>query len=174
VKLGSGARCVRRSGRGGEERGARMSAMEFVGGGGTFYKAGEAAGGGGVLIPASFEGVKGEEETGRRRLDGELEGDNLTLRFDFTWVREGVHRRHMARRRGTKGSGGAAGNGQRWEMSGENGLSGLRRPIGQLGRCEAFRPREEGECSGLSWTKTPDGLGAMVGFTMKNQEKEKG
>jgi hypothetical protein len=33
--------------------------------------------------------LRGEEETGRRRLDGELEGDNPTLRFDFTRVREG-------------------------------------------------------------------------------------
>jgi hypothetical protein len=29
---GGGARCVRRSGRGGEERGARMSTVELVGG----------------------------------------------------------------------------------------------------------------------------------------------
>jgi hypothetical protein len=70
--------------------------------------------------------------------------------------------------------GGVARNSQRWETSGENGPSGLRRPVGQLGRCEAFRPGEEGGCSGLSWSKRPDGLGAMVGFAMKNQEKEKG
>jgi hypothetical protein len=55
-----------------------------------------------------------------------------------------------------------------------NGPSGLRKLVGQLGRCEGFRPGEEGGCSGLSWAKRPDGLGAMVGFTMKNQEKEKG
>jgi hypothetical protein len=36
-----------------------------------------------------FKDEMGEEETGRRRLDGELEGDNSTLRFDFTRVREG-------------------------------------------------------------------------------------
>jgi hypothetical protein len=32
----------------------------------------------------------------------------------------------------------------------------------------------KGGCSGLSWAKRPDGLGTMVGFTMENQEKEKG
>jgi hypothetical protein len=147
-----------------------MNAMELAGGGGTFYRAGEAVDGGGVLIPVSFEGVKGEEEMGRCR----LHGDDLTLQFDFTQVREGGCRRHMAWRRGPKGGGGAAGNNQRWETSGENGLSGLRRPVGQLGRCEAFVPGEEGGCSGLSWAKRPDGLGVMVGFTMKNQEKENG
>jgi hypothetical protein len=103
-----------------------------------------------------------------------LEGDDLTLQFDFTQVQEGGCRRHMAWRRGPKGGDDAAGNNQRWETSGENGPSGLRRSVGQLGRCEAFGPGEEGGCSGLSWAKRPDGLGAMVGFAMKNQEKEKG
>jgi hypothetical protein len=42
--VGSKARCVRRSGRGGEERGARMSTVELAGGGGVFYRAGEAVG----------------------------------------------------------------------------------------------------------------------------------
>jgi hypothetical protein len=60
------------------------------------------AGGGGVLIPIGFEGVKGEEETWQRRLDGKLEGDDPTLRFDFTRVREGGRRRHMAWRHGWK------------------------------------------------------------------------
>jgi hypothetical protein len=99
-----------RSGRGGEERGVRMSTMELARGGGVFYKAREVVGrrgGGGVLIPVSFEGVKGEEETGRRRLDGELEGDNPTLRFDFTWVREGGTRRCMAWWRNGRGGGGS-------------------------------------------------------------------
>jgi hypothetical protein len=99
-----------RSGRGGEERGVRMSTMELARGGGVFYKAGEVVGrrgGGGVLIPVSFEGVKGEEETGRRRLDGELEGDNPTLRFDFTWVREGGTRRCMAWWHTGRGGGGS-------------------------------------------------------------------
>jgi hypothetical protein len=50
----------------------------------------------------------------------------------------------------------------------------LHKPVGQLGRCEAFRPGEEGGCGGLSWAKRPGGLGATVGFTMKNQKKEKG
>jgi hypothetical protein len=38
-----------------------------------------------------------------------------------------------------------------------------------------FSSRERrGGCSGLSWAKRPDRLGAMVGFAMKkNQEKEK-
>jgi hypothetical protein len=87
---------------------------------------------------------------GLRHLDSKLEGDDPTLRFDFTLFQEGGHRRHMAWRRRPKGDGGAAGNIQRWEMSGENGPSGLRR------------------------AKRPDRLGAMVGFVMKNQEKEKG
>jgi hypothetical protein len=69
---------------------------------------------------------------------------------------------------------GATGNNQRWETSGENRSSGLCRLVGQLGRCEAFGPGEEGGCSGLRWAKRLDGLDAMVGFTMKNQEKEKG
>jgi hypothetical protein len=43
-----------------------------------------------------------------------------------------------------------------------------------LVRCEAFGLGEEGGCSGLSWAKRPDRLGAMVGFIMKNKEKEKG
>jgi hypothetical protein len=48
------------------------------GGGGTFYRAGrrwrggEEADGGGVLIPVGFKGVKGGEETGRRRFSGEV------------------------------------------------------------------------------------------------------
>jgi hypothetical protein len=71
VKLGGGAQCARHSGRGGEERGARMSAVELAGGGGTFYRAEEAVGRRGeVLIPVSFEGVKGEEETGRHHFSG--------------------------------------------------------------------------------------------------------
>jgi hypothetical protein len=66
---------------------------------------GEAADGGGVLIPISFERVKREEEMGRCRHGGDIEGDDPTLRFDFTWVREGCRRWHMARRHGPKGSG---------------------------------------------------------------------
>jgi hypothetical protein len=57
---------------------------------------GEAAGSSGVLILISFKGVKGEEETGKRRIDGELEGDDLTLLFNFTLVWEGDRRWHMA------------------------------------------------------------------------------
>jgi hypothetical protein len=118
---------------------ARMKMVELVGGGacsivsGRRWGGGEVAGGGGVLIPISFKVVKGGEETRRRRLDGELEGDDPTLRFGFTQVREGGRHRHMARRHGLKG-GGVAGNGQRWETSGEIGLSGLRMPVGQLGQ----------------------------------------
>jgi hypothetical protein len=80
----------------------------------------------------------------------------------------------MARRRKLKGGGGTVGNSQGRETSGENGPSGLCRPVGQLDRCEAFGPGEEGGCSGLSWAKRPDGLGTIVGFVMKNKEKEKG
>jgi hypothetical protein len=72
------------------------------------------------------------------------------LRFDFTRVREGGHRWHMARQRGPKGGDDATGNSQRWKTCGENGSSGLRRPVGQLGWCEAFRLGEEGGCRGLS------------------------
>jgi hypothetical protein len=96
------------------------------------------------------------------------------LRFDFTQVWEGGRRRQRAQWREPKGGGGVAGNSQSWETSGQNGPSGLHRPAGQLGRCKAFGPGEEGGCSGLSCAKRPDGLGAMVGFAMKNQEKEKG
>jgi hypothetical protein len=88
------------------------------------------ASGCGVLIPIGFEGVKGEEETGWRRFDGELEGDDLMLRFEFTRVREGGHRRHMVWQHGPKGGGDATRNSQRWETSGENGPSELRRPVG--------------------------------------------
>jgi hypothetical protein len=77
---------------------------------GRRWVGGEAGGGGGVLIPIGFEGVKGKEEMGQCRLDGKLEGDDLTLWFDFTRVREGSRRRHMAQRRGPKGGSGATGN----------------------------------------------------------------
>jgi hypothetical protein len=61
VKLGSGARCARRSGRGGEDRGARMSVVQLAGGGARFigsgrrWGGGEVTGDGGVLIPVGFE-----------------------------------------------------------------------------------------------------------------------
>jgi hypothetical protein len=58
------------------------------------------AGGGGVLIPDSFEGVKGEEEMGQHHLDSKLDGDDPTLWFNFTQVREGGRRWHMAQWRG--------------------------------------------------------------------------
>jgi hypothetical protein len=92
---------------------------------------------------------------------------------NFTRVWDGSRRRHMERQRGPKGGSGAAGNSQRWETRGESGSSGLRRLVDQLGWCEAFGPGEEGGCRGLRWAKRPDGLGSMVGFAMKNQEKER-
>jgi hypothetical protein len=46
-----------------------------------------------------FKDETGEEEMGQRRLDGELEGDNPTLRFDFTRVWEGGTRRRWPSRR---------------------------------------------------------------------------
>jgi hypothetical protein len=107
-----------------------MSAVELAGGVARFigpgrqWGGGEVADGGGVLIPVGFKGVKGEEETRRHRLDGELEGDDPSLEFDFTWVRERSLCRHMAWRRGSKGGGGMAGNSQRWETSGETGRVG--------------------------------------------------
>jgi hypothetical protein len=54
-------------------------------------------------------------ETRRRRLDGELEGDNPMLRFDFTRVREGGTRRRMARWRTGRGDGGSGV--LRWEKT---------------------------------------------------------
>jgi hypothetical protein len=66
-----------------------------------------------------FKDETGKEEMGRCHLDGELEGDNLTLRFYFTRVWEGGHRWHMKWRRGPKGGNVTAGNCQRWETSGE-------------------------------------------------------
>jgi hypothetical protein len=139
-----------------------------------WWGGGEAVGSGGVLIPIGFKGIKGEEETRRCHLDGELDGDDLTLRFDFIRVRDGDHRWHMARQPRPKGGGYAAGNSQRWETSEENRPSGLRRPVGQLGWCKAFGSGKEGGYSELSWAKRLDRLSAMVGFMMKNQEKEKG
>jgi hypothetical protein len=47
-----------------------MSVVELAGGGGAFYRAWEAVGGSGALIPVDFKGVKGEEETGRCRFSG--------------------------------------------------------------------------------------------------------
>jgi hypothetical protein len=76
---------------------------------------GEAANGGGVLIPVSFEGVKGEEEMGRHRLDRELEEGNLTLRLNFNQVREGGTLWRMARWRTGRGSGGSGV--RRWEKT---------------------------------------------------------
>jgi hypothetical protein len=46
-----------------------------------------------------FKDETGEEETGQHCLDGELQGDNPTLRFHFTRVWEGGTQRRMARRR---------------------------------------------------------------------------
>jgi hypothetical protein len=98
-----------------------MSAVELARGGARFigpgrqWGGGEAAGSGGVLIPVGFEGVKGKEETGRRRLDGELEGGNPTLRFDFTRVREGGTWRRKVRWRTRRGDGGSGV--RRWEKT---------------------------------------------------------
>jgi hypothetical protein len=39
----------------------------------------------------------------------------------------------------------------------------LRRPVGQLGRCEGFGLGEEGGCGGLRWSKRPGGLGVLMG-----------
>jgi hypothetical protein len=54
-----------------------------------------------------FKDETGEEETGRRHLDGELEGDNPMLRFDFTQVQEGSTRQRMARWCTGRGGGGS-------------------------------------------------------------------
>jgi hypothetical protein len=62
-----------------------------------------------------FKDETGEEETGQRRLDGELEGDNPTLRFDFTQVREGDTRQRMVR--WCTGRGSAGSSVRRWEKT---------------------------------------------------------
>jgi hypothetical protein len=69
---------------------------------GRRWGGGETAGGSGLLIPVGFKGVKGGEETGRRRLHGELEGDDPTLRFDFTRVHSAVVWTEGRRRHGWK------------------------------------------------------------------------
>jgi hypothetical protein len=69
------------------------------------WRGGEAAGGGGVLLLAGFEGVKGEEEMGRRRFSGGCEGGMTALLFGSSRVKEGGSRQRTARWRGRRGSG---------------------------------------------------------------------
>jgi hypothetical protein len=56
VKLDGSAQCVRRSGRGGEERRARMSAVELVGVVVPFYRVGEAVGRVVMAVVVCFQG----------------------------------------------------------------------------------------------------------------------
>jgi hypothetical protein len=58
-------------------------------------------------------------------------------------------------------------------LKGGCGVAGLRRPIGQLGRCEAFRPREEGGCSGPRWAKRSGGPCTLENQPGQKNEKEK-
>jgi hypothetical protein len=61
---------------------------------GRWWRGGEEAGGGGVLIPVGFKGVKGEEETGQRRFSGGSEGGMTALQFGSSRVEEGGSRQH--------------------------------------------------------------------------------
>jgi hypothetical protein len=45
----------------------------------------------------------------------------------------------------------------------------LRRPVGQMGRCEGFRPGEEGGCAGPRWAKKSKRLGPAWEFPQKIQ-----
>jgi hypothetical protein len=116
-----------------------MSVVELAKGGARFIEpgrqwgGGEVAGGGGVLIPVGFEGVKGEEETGQCRLDGELEWGNPMLRFDFTRLREGGTRRRM----------------ERWRTGRGNGGSGIRRWEKTLGWADLGQRPERLDCKGI-------------------------
>jgi hypothetical protein len=47
------------------------------------------AGGGGILLLVGFEGVKREEEMGRRRFSGGCEGGMMALRFGSSRAEEG-------------------------------------------------------------------------------------
>jgi hypothetical protein len=92
----------------------------------------------------------------------------VALRFAYSREgRVGQQQRTVRRRRPEAQGGGVA-----WPEEGDD-LGGpvLRRMVGQLGRCEAFGPREEGGCGGLSWAKRPDGPGPTVGFVRKKSEK---
>jgi hypothetical protein len=87
----------------------------------VFYRVGEAVGGweatgsGGDLLLIGFEGVKGEEETERRRLDGGNEESGVPVRFGYSRVEESSRRWRTARRRGRRGRG--ADGSQRWETT---------------------------------------------------------
>jgi hypothetical protein len=88
MKLVGGARCARSSGRGGEERGARTSAVEVTGGAEPFYRVGGRWRGvdGGGESPAAIDGAaplqdlkgegnkKGGELMGRRCRFARAEG----------------------------------------------------------------------------------------------------
>jgi hypothetical protein len=78
--------------------------VHFIGPG-RWWGGGEAGGGSGVLIPIDFEGVKGEEETGRRRFSGGSEGGMMALRFGSSQAEEGGSRRRTARWHGWRGGG---------------------------------------------------------------------
>jgi hypothetical protein len=45
----------------------------------------------------------------------------------------------------------------------------LHRSVGQMHRCESFRPREEGGCGELRWAKKPERLGPAWEFPRKIQ-----
>jgi hypothetical protein len=63
-----------------------------------------------------------------------------------------------------------------WALAGPkggSGAAGLRRPIGQLGRCKAFGPREERGCSGPRWPKRLGGPCTLQNQPGRKNEKEK-
>jgi hypothetical protein len=54
---------------------------------GRRWGGGEAASGGGVLIPIGFKGVKGEEETGRRHFSGAVKVEEGGSQRRMAWQR---------------------------------------------------------------------------------------
>jgi hypothetical protein len=92
------------SGRGGEERGARMSMVEMAGGVAPFYSVGEAIGQGGWPAVVGiqyrpFERVKGGGELmGRSRLDGGNEDGGAPVWFGYSHAEESGRQQCTMRR----------------------------------------------------------------------------
>jgi hypothetical protein len=78
-----------------------------------------------------------------------------------------------AARRRRAGGGGArpGGDGLAFDRRKEKGswAERLCRTVGQMGRCEGFRPGEEGGCGGPRWAKKPERLGPVGEFPQKIQ-----
>jgi hypothetical protein len=178
-KHGGGAwssvpRCLR-SGR--AKLGWRVSAVRHGEGLGTFYRAsdgseraeGRTIGGGSVELQWRSRFKWG------RKLGGvtESQGDERGSGADsfLPWEGRGCCAGKASRRR--RYSTGRRRVGIRPE-EGERQLvldwaERLRRPVGQMGRCEGFGPGEEGGCGGLRWAKKPERLGQAGEFPRKIQ-----